>query len=174
MSDELPFFFFFVFCSCILHELFISLAFSLTSKNIKTQLQNKVAKYKVFCISCHRKDLLWCHWDMTFSCLEQCFSTVVLDVAGRPISSSFLERMLTGNWSEMGGEGGGEVENEKEPATCLSILYSKAILQRWSGGAREHHNATPGPPKSGLQRWRGIPFSEWETTSCSHLHLIRT
>lgn len=32
---------------------------------------------------------------------------------------------------------------------------------------------TPRPPKSGLQKWKGVPLSEWGTTSYSHLHLIR-
>lgn len=136
--------------SCILHELFISPTFSLTSENIKTQFQNKAAKYKVFCISCQRRDLLWCHWDLTFSCLEQCFSTVVLDVAGCPISTSFLERKLMGEWSER--EARREEEEEKRrPRTRLPHACQYSAQSQFSrdgrGGVREHHDDNPQTPK---------------------------
>lgn len=66
----------------------------------------------------------------------------------------------------------------KPAATCLSILQSQLTLRRRSGrrerGHGENHYDNPlDPQNSALQRWRGIPLREWETTSCSHLHLIR-
>lgn len=136
------------FCSCILHELFISPTFSLTSKNIKTQLKNKAAKYKVFCISCHRRDLLWCHWDLTFSCLEQCFSTVVLDVAGCPIFSSFLERKLMGEWSER--EAGREEEKKRTrtrlPHACQ--YYTQSQFSRDGQGGEGASQWQPPDPQN--------------------------
>ena len=64
-------------------------------------------------------------------------------------------------------------EKEKEAATCLSILQSKPIPQRRSW--REHHYDNPRTPKNqDFKGGDGVPLRECETTSCSHLHLIRT
>ena len=59
---------------------------------------------------------------------------------------------------EGGRREGGEEEKEKEAAACLSILQSKPVPQRRSGGQGSITMTTPGPPKSGLQKVEKRPI----------------